>query len=242
MGVGFSWSFPTSHGIKKVSYHRGRCKGLGIKQFFTIVSNRRRTVKRKSPTRTILQHLKSWLGSAKRAWVDELPSVLWAYRTTPRTATGDSQFNLYYGTEAVTPAEIGELSWRVKYYNTESNVQGLRMNLDFVEEARERAAVRVAMYKASMDKVYNARVKPISFQVGDLVMRKAEASGPIEKLNPKWEGPYKVVEIVNAGAQVAKVGWEEHPTHVEHRKPQEVLFLSLASRSFDLLSFVMLEV
>ncbi|KAL0428054.1 UNVERIFIED_CONTAM: hypothetical protein Slati_2980200 [Sesamum latifolium] len=161
--------------------------------------------------RTILQHLKSWLGSAKRAWVDELPSVLWAYRTTPRTATGDSQFNLYYGTEAVTPAEIGELSWRVKYYNTESNVQGLRMNLDFVEEARERAAVRVAMYKASMDKVYNARVKPISFQVGDLVMRKAEASGPIEKLNPKWEGPYKVVEIVNAGAQVAKVGWKNIP-------------------------------
>ncbi|KAL0386357.1 UNVERIFIED_CONTAM: hypothetical protein Slati_4606200 [Sesamum latifolium] len=136
---------------------QGRCKGLGIKQFFTIVSNRRRTSN----------------GSHQP---NDPP--------TSEVLVGIRQEGM-----AVTPAEIGELSWRVKYYNTESNVQGLRMNLDFVEEARERAAVRVAMYKASMDKVYNARVKPISFQVGDLVMRKAEASGPIEKLNPKWKAP-----------------------------------------------------
>ncbi|KAL0402212.1 UNVERIFIED_CONTAM: hypothetical protein Slati_4251100 [Sesamum latifolium] len=128
------------------------------------------------------------------------PHVLWAYRTTPRTATGESPFSLSYGTEAVAPAEIGELSWRVKHYNSNSNEQGLRMNLDFIEEARERAAVRVAMYKARIAKTYNARVKPRSFQVGDLVMRKAEASGPIGKLDLKWEGPYKVIEIVNAGA------------------------------------------
>ncbi|KAL0312888.1 UNVERIFIED_CONTAM: hypothetical protein Sradi_5688100 [Sesamum radiatum] len=51
-----------------------------------------------------------------------------------------------------------------------------------------------------MAKAYNARVKSRNFQVGDLVMRKAEASGPVGKLDPKWEGPYKVVEIVNGGA------------------------------------------
>ncbi|KAL0410914.1 UNVERIFIED_CONTAM: hypothetical protein Slati_3681100 [Sesamum latifolium] len=134
------------------------------------------------------------------AWADELPSVLWAYRTTLRTATRESPFSLSYGTEAVAPAEIGEISWRVKHYNSNSNEQGLRMNLDLVEETRERAAVRAAMYKARMAKAYNERVRPRSFQVGDLVMRKAEASGPIRKLDPKWEGPYKVVEIVNAGA------------------------------------------
>ncbi|KAL0458021.1 UNVERIFIED_CONTAM: hypothetical protein Slati_0429300 [Sesamum latifolium] len=137
---------------------------------------------------------------AKGAWVDELPSVLWAYRTTPRTATGESPFSLSYGTEAVAPAEIGELSWRVKHYNSSSNEQGLRMNLDLVEEARERAAVRAAMYKARMAKAYNAHVKPRSFQGGNLVTGKAKASGPIGKLDPKWEGPYKVLEIVNGGA------------------------------------------
>ena len=74
------------------------------------------------------------------------------------------------------------------------------MNLDFVEEAREKVVIRAAMYRTRMAKAYNARVKPRNFQVGDLVMRKAEASGPIGKLDPKWEGPYKVVEVVCAGA------------------------------------------
>ncbi|KAL0373588.1 UNVERIFIED_CONTAM: hypothetical protein Sradi_3274500 [Sesamum radiatum] len=76
----------------------------------------------------------------------------------------------------------------------------MRVNLDLIEKARGKAAVQVAMYKARMAKAYNARVRPRNFQVGDLVMRKAEASGPIGKLDPKWEGPYKVMEIVNAGA------------------------------------------
>ncbi|KAL0300355.1 UNVERIFIED_CONTAM: hypothetical protein Scaly_3049700 [Sesamum calycinum] len=35
---------------------------------------------------------------------------------------------------------------------------------------------------------------------GDLVLRKAKVSGPVGKLDPKWEEPYKVVEIVNEGA------------------------------------------
>ncbi|KAL0449021.1 UNVERIFIED_CONTAM: hypothetical protein Slati_1458500 [Sesamum latifolium] len=61
--------------------------------------------------------LKEWLGSAKGAWVEELPSDLWVYRTTPRTST----FTLSYGTEVVAPAEIGELSWRVKHYDPASN-------------------------------------------------------------------------------------------------------------------------
>ncbi|KAL0355699.1 UNVERIFIED_CONTAM: hypothetical protein Sradi_4016800 [Sesamum radiatum] len=113
---------------------------------------------------------------------------------------GESPFSLSYGMKVVAPAEKGELSWRVKHYNSNSNEQGLRMNLDLVEEARERVAVQAAMYKARMAKAYNARVRSRSFQVGDLVIRKAEASGPIGKSDPKWESPYKVVEIMNARA------------------------------------------
>ncbi|KAL2251529.1 UNVERIFIED_CONTAM: Retrovirus-related Pol polyprotein from transposon [Sesamum indicum] len=126
------------------------CKGLGIKQFFTSVSNPQANGQTEVTNRTILQHLKTRLGNAKGAWVDELPSVLWAYRTTPRNPTGESPFNLTYGTDAVVPAKVGELSWRVKYYNPNCNEQGLRMNLDFVEEVREKAAVRAAMYKTTI--------------------------------------------------------------------------------------------
>ncbi|KZV38776.1 hypothetical protein F511_27129 [Dorcoceras hygrometricum] len=50
-----------------------------------------------------------------------------------------------------------------------------------------------------MARAYNDRVKPRNFQVGDLVLRRADILKPVAKLDPKWEGPYKVVEIVKAG-------------------------------------------
>ncbi|KAL2237087.1 UNVERIFIED_CONTAM: hypothetical protein Sindi_0900400 [Sesamum indicum] len=87
------------------------CKGFAIKQFFKSVSNPQANGQTEVTNRTILQHLKTRLENAKGAWVDELPSVLWAYRTTPRTPTGESPFNLTYETDAVVPPEIGELSW-----------------------------------------------------------------------------------------------------------------------------------
>ncbi|KAL2251568.1 UNVERIFIED_CONTAM: hypothetical protein Sindi_2279100 [Sesamum indicum] len=109
----------------------------------------------------------------------------------PRIATGKSPLDLSNRMEDVALVEIGELSWRVKHYNLNSNKQGLTMNLDFVEEARERATVRPAMCKARIAKAYNARVRPKNFQVWNLVMRKVETSSPVGKLDPKLEGHYK---------------------------------------------------
>lgn len=57
--------------------------------------------------KTILQELKTRLDPAKGDWVDQLPHVLWSYRTTPRTATAETPCSLTYGTEVVIPAEIG---------------------------------------------------------------------------------------------------------------------------------------
>ncbi|KAI3461303.1 hypothetical protein Pfo_017966 [Paulownia fortunei] len=176
------------------------CQGLSIKQFFTSVGNPQANGQTEVTNRIILQHLKTRLGSAKGGWVDELPSILWAYRTTPRVATGESPFNLTYGIEAIAPAEIGEPSWRMTNYAPQHNDNALRVNLDLIEELREKAASRSEMYKARMARAYNMKVHSRSFQVGDLVLRKAEVSRPIGKLDPKWEGPYKVVEIVNAAA------------------------------------------
>ncbi|KAK4385515.1 Transposon Tf2-12 polyprotein [Sesamum angolense] len=149
--------------LAKISENEEWCKGLAIKQFFTSVSNPQANGQTKVTNRTILHHLKTRLGTAKGAWVDELPSILWAYRTTPRTTTGETPFSLSYGTDTVAPVEVGELNWRVKHYDLEANEQGLRMNLDFVEEVRERASVRAAMYKAKMAKAYNFGVRPRNF-------------------------------------------------------------------------------
>ena len=56
--------------------------------------------------RAILEGLKRRISSAHRAWVEELPNILWAMQTTPKTASGESSFNLAYGTEVVLSPEM----------------------------------------------------------------------------------------------------------------------------------------
>ena len=60
-----------------------------------------------------MQGLKKRLDDRKGNWADELNNVIWAYRTTPRTYTGETPFRLTYGMDAVIPVEIGSPSYRV---------------------------------------------------------------------------------------------------------------------------------
>ena len=44
---------------------------------------------------------------AKGRYAEELPGVLWSYRTTIRTSTGETHLSLADGIEAVIPAKTG---------------------------------------------------------------------------------------------------------------------------------------
>ncbi|KAL0453267.1 UNVERIFIED_CONTAM: hypothetical protein Slati_1304800 [Sesamum latifolium] len=121
-------------------------------------------------------------------------------KTTPRGSTGETPFSLVYGTEAIIPAELGMLSHRVMNFSKECNENLLKENLDLIEELRKKAFLRIQRYKNIMINFYNKRVKSRSFQVGDLVLRRADALKPIGKLDPTWEGPYKVTSVIGKGA------------------------------------------
>ncbi|GJU08003.1 reverse transcriptase domain-containing protein [Tanacetum coccineum] len=88
------------------------------------------------------------------------------------------------------------------------NDEGLLLNLDILEERRERAAVREARTKSWMEKYYNAKACNISFCSGDFFYRSNEASRAkeSEKLVPKWEGPYEVIEALRKGAYKLRNG------------------------------------
>ena len=76
---------------------------------------------------------------AKGAWPEELPNVLWAYRTTTRTPMGERPFNLTYGTKAVIPVEVGLTSLRREFFDEQDNNDQLKQNLDLVDEVRDQA-------------------------------------------------------------------------------------------------------
>ena len=80
--------------------------------------------------------IKTWFKGAKWIWPDELPSVLWAYRTIVRTPTRETPFKLAYGSDAVVPAKVGLTSYRVAHYKEEENEKQLHLSLNLIEEVR----------------------------------------------------------------------------------------------------------
>jgi ribonuclease HI len=88
---------------------RELCGKYNITQKFTSVYHPQANGQVENANRTILDGLKKRLEGAKGTWPDILPTVLWAYRTTHRTSTGETPFSLSYGTEAVIPTEVYEL-------------------------------------------------------------------------------------------------------------------------------------
>ncbi|GKA71206.1 reverse transcriptase domain-containing protein [Tanacetum coccineum] len=152
--------------------------------------------------RNLGEGIKVRLGEENKNWVEEVSHVLWAHHTTIKTSNGHTSFSLTYGTEAVIPVEIGIPSLRYATIDQAINDEALLLNLDILEEEREKAAIQEEKSKAKMEKYYNAKVRSTTFKPGDFVYRSNEASHNKEgrKLGPKWEGPYEVVEALGKGA------------------------------------------
>nr|XP_017217204.1 PREDICTED: uncharacterized protein LOC108194776 [Daucus carota subsp. sativus] len=151
--------------------------------------------------RILLRGIEKRLEESKSKWPEELPHVLWSYRTSPRTSTGETPFKLAYGTEAMLPIKVGSPSHRVINFDEIANEEGLRVNLDLVDEVRDQAVARMEKYKEKSRDHFSKKSRVRNFQIGDLVLRDTEASDPTNtgKLMPKWEGPYKVKEVLRPG-------------------------------------------
>lgn len=73
-----------------------------------------------------------------------------------------------------------------------------------MEERRNDVAIRQATYKALIEIYYNVKVRNTSYKVGDLVLRRNEASQKehIGRLSRNREGPYQVVEATKTGSYI----------------------------------------
>ena len=78
--------------------------------------------------------LKKRLDDAKGRWVEELPHVLWTYRTTPQKSTGETPFSMTYGAEAVILLESGFPTMRSSAFTSDGNDELLKRNFDLIEE------------------------------------------------------------------------------------------------------------
>lgn len=66
--------------------------------------------------------------------LEEIPNVVWSYKTTPHRATGESPFNLCFRVEAMISVEIGVKSLRDEAFNKDLNNQLIEVSLLLLDE------------------------------------------------------------------------------------------------------------
>ena len=151
---------------------RKYCSDLGIKNRYSTPAYPQGNGQAEAVNKVIVNGLKKRLDNDKEKWVEELPHVLWTYRTTPRKSTGETPFSMTYGAEAVIPLENGFPMIRTSTFTSDGNDELLKKNLDLVEERRKNAMVQLTYYQHKFKQGYDMNVKLRPLASGDLVLRK----------------------------------------------------------------------
>ncbi len=142
-----------------------------------------------------------------RKWVENLPAILWADRTTVRAPTGKTPYEILYGYRCVLPIETRIPSWStLPWTSVRSREDLLAMRAQQMQrrdEDLEEAAARLQRMreqgKEAWDQAMDA--KESAFQIDDLVLlynsRYQNDDSIVRKLAFWWLGPYRVVYADN---------------------------------------------
>ena len=81
-------------------------------------------------------------------------------------------------------------------YTKEEAEEARQDGVDLLEEGRLLALSRSNIYQQSLHRSYNKKVRPRSFQEGNLVLRLIQQTTGQHKLSPPWEGPFIIIKVL----------------------------------------------
>ena len=159
--------------------------------------------------RSLLQLLRCYVDT-EDDWERYLPLVLYAYRTAQHSSTGVSPFQLMFG----RPPQSAPIQQPTAFDPTTYSAQ-LQTKLASLQDlVHTNITANAQQQKLCYDKHSHVR----SFAPGDLVWLSVPTRG---KLQPKWQGKWKIIEIKNpinvkiTDGQTTKV---VHVNRLQHRK------------------------
>uniref|UniRef100_A0A2N9HUE2 Integrase catalytic domain-containing protein n=1 Tax=Fagus sylvatica TaxID=28930 RepID=A0A2N9HUE2_FAGSY len=120
---------------------------------------------RKLPDLPSLVGMKTFLVTRFHAPAEH-PQANGQVEVTNRTLLKQIKTQLEGAKKAVIPVEIGLTTLRTTFHKEEENEGQLRLNLDLLDETRERAVRRIALYQGKMTRYYNTKVKLQRIEVG----------------------------------------------------------------------------
>uniref|UniRef100_A0A2N9FW52 Integrase catalytic domain-containing protein n=1 Tax=Fagus sylvatica TaxID=28930 RepID=A0A2N9FW52_FAGSY len=122
-----------------------------------------------------------------------------------RTSVGATPYSLVYGMEAVLPVEVEIPSLRILSQTQLEEAEWAQARyeqLNFIDEKRLAALCHGQLYQRRIERAYNKKARPRTFQPGDLVLKKRNMalSDPRGKFAPSYEGPYVVKKAFSGGS------------------------------------------
>eukprot|EP00253_Pinus_taeda_P009871 PITA_09871 len=143
------------------------------------------------------------VASHRRDWAARLPEALWAYRTTWRSTTGHSPYQLMFRKQPIFPIEFEIQTLRtaqeVGLDLTEAQTNRLQQ-INELDEIRLSALQHTALIQQQRAKWHDALIKNRVFHEEDLaLLYDSRFQDFPEKLQTRWLGPYEIQKVHDNG-------------------------------------------
>ena len=116
---------------------RKYCCDFGITNRYSTPAYPQENGQAEAVNKVIISGLKKRLDDAKGRWVEELPHILWTYRTTLQRSTRETPFSMTYGAEIVLPLETSFPTLKSSTFTPSNNYELLGRSLGLIEEKRQ---------------------------------------------------------------------------------------------------------
>ena len=143
------------------------------------------------------------IASHRCDWATRLPEALWAYRTTWRSTTGYSPYQLVFGKQPIFPIEFEiqtlRIAQEVGLDLSEAQINRLQQ-INELDERRLAALQNTTLIQQQRAKWHDALIKNKIFHEGDWALlydsRFQDFPG---KLQTRWLGPYEIQKVHDNG-------------------------------------------
>lgn len=144
------------------------------------------------------------VASHRKDWVSRLPEAVWAYNTMWKSTIGFTPYELVFGKKPLLPIEfeLQTLRTALEVGMDITEVQKNRLlQLNELDEIRMEALHNTEIIQHQRKLWHEKNLKQNQFQVGEwALLFDSRYNDFIGKLQTRWLGPYKILQIFFNGS------------------------------------------
>ena len=185
------------------------CKFLGVKKLNTTAYHPQCDGTIERFNRTLKNMLRKHVDRFGTQWDRFLPGVMWSYRNTPHSSTGERPSFLLFGVDCRSPTEAAFLPVPK---HVPVDIPDYRQELLLsLSSARELAQDSIRRAQKRYKLHYDEKATVPDLKVGEWVLVRfpQEETGRNRKLSRPWHGPYRITERRDPNVSATKVYFPE---------------------------------